>query len=193
MEEIMINEVVSYSNAYELLEDLKNKGQIAFIAPIDVDKVAYELGIVVEDDYFLDHDTVGIISFQNERPVVKINPFQNNYSPRRRFTLAHEIGHFCLHKSKKDGFIDSMHTMSRTESYWNPIESEANGFAAQLLMPHELILDEGQMIINEYTSRLNTNTIPAQYFIESMADKFVVSNKAMEYRLRNVGIIKNEF
>ena len=57
-------------------------------------------------------------------------------------------------------------------------------------MPESLILMEGQAIIDNYVSQHNTETIPSQHFIESMADKFEVSSKAMEYRLRNVGILK---
>ena len=191
MGEPVIRYFKDYSNAYDLLSHLDETNKIDFNAPIDVDKVASVLGIEVNDDYSLTSDTIGTISFQKETPIVKINPFQNLYKPRRRFTLAHEIGHFCLHKNKSEnGFTDSIHSMSRTESYWNPVESEANSFAAQLLMPESLILMEGQAIIDNYVSQHNTETIPSQHFIESMADKFEVSSKAMEYRLRNVGILK---
>lgn len=188
----MTETMMNYSSASELLEHLRSEGKIAFQAPIDVYKVASELGIYFEDDYSLPSTTVGTISFHDETAaVVKINPFQNSYIPRRRFTLAHEIGHFCLHRTKsQNGFSDSMHTMSRTESYWNPIESEANNFAAQLLMPKPLVMEEGQQVIDDYTHYYNTDTIPASEFIELMADRFVVSSKAMEYRLRNIGIIK---
>jgi len=183
--------MMNYSNASELLDHLRSDGKIVFQAPIDVYKVANELGICFEDDYSLPPATIGTISFHGVTATVKINPFQNNYIPRRRFTLAHEIGHFCLHRAKsQNGFSDSMHTMSRTESYWNPIESEANNFAAQLLMPKPLVMEEGQQVIDDYTHYYNTDTISAGEFVELMADRFVVSSKAMEYRLRNIGIIK---
>ena len=55
---------------------------------------------------------------------------------RRRFTLAHEIGHFLLHKHNSQGRFDTGHTFA----IWNEAgeEAEANVFAAELLMPDYL-------------------------------------------------------
>lgn len=180
-----------YPNASTLLAYLEEQKRLDVKAPIDVDKIATELGILVESDFSLElKDIVGEIFFKDEIPIVKINPIQNSYGPRRRFTLAHEIGHFCLHSAKsKKGFVDSQKTMSRTESYWDSYESEANDFAAQLLMPKALIIEEGQRIIDAYRGKTGAKGIPVHPFIEAMADKFEVSSKAMEYRLKNIGII----
>lgn len=183
----------NFTNAQELLNHLKEQNNDFEInAPVDVDQIANLLNIRVEEDFSLEtRNVVGEISFDNEKPVVKINPLKNSYLPRRRFTLAHEIGHFCLHSSKsKVGFTDSMKTMSRTESYWDSRESEANSFAAQILMPKNLIFTEGQQILDDYKTRTGKNKIESFLFIEEMADVFQVSSKAMEYRLRNIGIVK---
>ena len=188
----MTETAIEFANAASLLNHLESEDRIAIRAPIDVDKIARELGIDVVDDYSLPTETVGMICFNGDEPaLVKINPNQNAYFARRRFTLAHEIGHFCLHRGKsRKGFSDSEQTMSRTQSYWTPVESEANTFAAQLLMPKSLIMKEGQHIVEEHTRIFEENTIPSSVFISEMADRFGVSNKAMEYRLRNLGIIK---
>jgi len=181
-----------FSNATMLLTYLKEEKGFDIKAPVNVDKIATELGILVESDFSLEpKDIVGEIFFKAETPIVKINPIQNFYSPRRRFTLAHEIGHFCLHSAKsKKGFMDSQKTMNQIESYWDSYESEANNFAAQLLMPKSLILDEGQRIINIHKEKTGVKETPVQFFIEAMADKFEVSSKAMEYRLQNIGIVR---
>lgn len=179
-----------FQSALALLLNLKEKKEIDITAPIDIDKIAIALGISVEYDHSISQDIVGKIFFAGESPIVKINPLRNSYDPRRRFTLAHEIGHYCLHSAKtKQGFVDSQKTMSRTESYWDKYESEANNFAAQLLMPKTLILDEGQNIIREYREKNNAKDMPVRLFVETMADKFEVSSKAMEYRLKNIGIV----
>ncbi|SEQ61747.1 ImmA/IrrE family metallo-endopeptidase [Nitrosomonas ureae] len=182
-----------FDDALSLLTFLKENKSFDIRAPIDIDRVAQELGICVEFDISLQQkDIIGEIFFVDEKPIVKINPLQNSYSPRRRFTLAHEIGHYCLHSAdSKRGFVDSQKTMSRTESYWDSYESEANSFAAQLLMPFTLLLEEGTQIIAEYLSRELKKTMPTGIFIEVMADKFGVSSKAMEYRLKNIGVIDN--
>lgn len=55
---------------------------------------------------------------------------------RKRFTLAHEIGHFLLHKHNPQGRFDTGHHFA----IWNEAgeEAEANVFAAELLMPDYL-------------------------------------------------------
>ena len=62
----------------------------------------------------------------------------NNPMVRKRFTLAHELGHILIpwHVGTIIDFIDQNHSSLNQEQleYWN-IESEANTFAAELLMP----------------------------------------------------------
>lgn len=69
-------------------------------------------------------------------------------------------------------------------------ESEANNFAVQLLVPKAFILKERKKLLNSYKERTFEEKIPVATFIEGMADKFEVSSKAMEYRLRRLQIIK---
>lgn len=182
---------LNVANAYDLLEFVKTKG-VVVAAPVNLDEITKVLDITVEYDLSLEEkDVIGEISFSGERPIVKINPLQNAYKPRERFTLAHEIGHYCLHSSSsKDGFTDSRKTMSRSESYWDRFESEANSFAAQLLMPKNLLITEGRKVIDNYKLEESKQTMPAKLFIEQMRTLFEVSNKAMEYRLRNLGVLK---
>ena len=52
---------------------------------------------------------------------------------RQRFTIAHELGHFCLHKQKPD---KKCCTDKSTR-----IETEANVFAAETLMPKRMIYE----------------------------------------------------
>jgi len=68
-----------------------------------------------------------------------------------RTDWAHEIAHFCMHRSTdRHEFIDTRSTMNRSESYWNSYESEANRFAAELLMPQQLIESLGRRVIDAY-------------------------------------------
>lgn len=160
--------------------------------PVDVDKVASLLGIIVDetpDFSAAASDTIGKITLAKDEPArVWINPFENSYTPRRRFTLAHEIGHFCMHRSKQHEFVDDKSTMSRSESYWNRSESEANSFAAELLMPAKLINSAGRKVIDAYKKEVAAEKMPLDTFVERMATLFRVSGQAMEYRLKNMGI-----
>jgi Zn-dependent peptidase ImmA (M78 family) len=54
------------------------------------------------------------------------------WTPRQRFTLAHELGHvWCRHDRTVE--VDSIATLSGVTS--NPLEIQANAFAAELLVP----------------------------------------------------------
>lgn len=67
-------------------------------------------------------------------------------SRRRRFTLAHELGHFMCHRDQKDNFEDSDASL---ENFNDHLEFEANTFASWLLLPANLIRCEfGQGIWN---------------------------------------------
>ena len=55
---------------------------------------------------------------------------------RRRFTIAHEFGHYLIHRQKyPNGFECRPEDMAAWDSEYNRIEAEANQFAANLLMP----------------------------------------------------------
>lgn len=70
------------------------------------------------------------------------------YEPRTRFSIAHELGHFFLHKNKKGVFSCTSDDMY----LWGVpgIEVEANIFAANLLMPEK--------IFKKYTSKKEPST-----------------------------------
>jgi len=57
---------------------------------------------------------------------------------RQRFTAAHEIGHFVLHRDHIGNGIED-NFLLRSDRMSNVMEKEANQFAADLLMPFELI------------------------------------------------------
>ena len=187
----MAQETSNIKNASDLLNFAAFQG-LEIKAPVDIEEIIVALDIEIKHDILLENDDViGRIEFVNDKAVISINPQQNRYIPRRRFTLAHELGHYILHSSHtKRSFTDSMKTMSRTESYWDSYESEANSFAAQLLMPKDLILAEGELIVSAYNAENKAETMPVTLFIEKMARKFEVSYKAMEYRLKNLSILK---
>ena len=62
----------------------------------------------------------------------------NNSNPanRRRFTLAHEFGHFLLDPKAKDVF--EFYDAYETDDDESPTEQLVNKFAAELLMPSKL-------------------------------------------------------
>lgn len=87
-------------------------------------------------------------------------------SVRRRFTIAHEIAHFVLHRDLiEDGLVDDALYRSGLS---NRQEAEANRLAADILMPWHLL----NAAINE---GLDT--------VDVLARRFDVSRSAMSIRL----------
>src|SRR6266567_918929 len=123
------NEPSDLRTASDLIHYLESAG-FEMSVPINVDEIAKALSInIVYDFNGIKDDFVGKIEFGvNNWPVVTLNPIENTYEPRRRFTIAHEIGHYCLHSNQHRRFIDTRKNMSRTGSYWDTYEYEANAF-----------------------------------------------------------------
>ncbi|MBF0449180.1 MAG: ImmA/IrrE family metallo-endopeptidase [Candidatus Magnetomorum sp.] len=180
-----------FDTASELINHLETKENFTLSLPVDIDTIADLLGIKVRYIYDQDnYNTIGSISLKEDKATVKINIPQNDYEPRRRFTLAHEIGHLCKHLSEsRSTIIDTHQSMNRTASYWDTIESEANTFAAQLLMPKEHIFSQGNHLISEYQNDHCVAQMPVDVFVENMSRIFKVSTPAMRYRLKNLGLI----
>lgn len=101
---------------------------------------------------------------------IRINRFES--SNRQRFTAAHELAHFLLHRDLiGDGIVDNVLYRSNKS---NVIEAEANRFAADLLMPFEAV----KSYLNE-----NVGSTMTEEKLANMAERFGVSEMAMRYRL----------
>lgn len=68
------------------------------------------------------------------------------WPPRRRFTIAHELGHWCLHRdSARAAYCrpSSIESEGAEERPTIPLaEEQANAFAAAVLMPARLIREQ---------------------------------------------------
>lgn len=78
----------------------------------------------------------GVISINGDEAIITIDSKQN-YEPRKRFVLAHEIGHLILHKDISRLFSDTNKTLNEWYTKGKH-EVEANQFASELLMPSHL-------------------------------------------------------
>lgn len=85
---------------------------------------------------------------------------------RQRFTMAHELGHYFLHRDRGE-FEDGL--LFRKDNQSNPAERQANEFAALLLMP-----------LVEFKRALRNNDISI------VATYFGVSQQAAEYRRESI-------
>jgi Zn-dependent peptidase ImmA (M78 family) len=147
--------------------------------PVDVNDIAEYLGLIlVHTD--LPDDVSGMLIRDGDNNTVGIN--KSHHIHRQRFTLAHEIGHFQLHRGRPL-IVDSpvrVNLRDRTSGMATDREEiEANMFAAELLMPTELVFDAAS----------RTRHVDMADFQKLLAEKFKVSPDAMGYRLVNLGIV----
>ena len=93
------------SQASKLLQLLK-----IYEPPVDVFSIAAQLDIpVVFRDF--DDDVSGMLVIRDGQATIGVN--EQNHTNRQRFTVAHEIGHFILHKPRSGVFVDSTYTYRR--------------------------------------------------------------------------------
>ena len=98
---------------------------------------------------------------------------------RRRFTAAHELGHYLLHRDLIDGrvHLDRLYSDGGHDNPYAPLspphEVQANQFAADLLMP---------------ASRLKEMYDPRNDNLRELAELCFVSIAAMAIRLKSIGV-----
>ena len=101
---------------------------------------------------------------------------------RKRFTIAHELGHYILHRELIGNGVDDTiaYRSEKIGKYHNTDigpheETQANRFSAGLLMPTKLV----------------TNAIKEGMGLDQMAEYFGVSRQSMDYRVRGMETSRN--
>lgn len=169
---------------------------------VDVEAVCERLGLELQ---FLDqrhHDLdgnliLGTADFQN--CLITVHRHENKF--RERFTIAHEIGHFCL---SHDDYLQSeslieADLMSSGEGpptfNYDRLEYQANAFAAYLLLPEWVFrktigfVREQVGIVDRGFGHIYVDDQPCNYrqygdFLEILSRYFQVSKMAIEIGLK---------
>ena len=130
--------------ANDLLSDYQNKFSWIPQCPIPVERIAEKhLGYrieVTDDDIYKDTEILGGIVFEDK--VIQVNGSIENHDGRYSFTIAHELGHHCLHKElfQKLSMESDEHTKMCRETGEKPLtEQQADTFASYLLMPTKFV------------------------------------------------------
>lgn len=129
-------------------------------------------------------------------------------TPRLPFVIAHEIGHFILHrnlkihKTKYNNFKDvHFNFFQQSYSLTNPknwIEWQANCFASCLLMPKEaillrLVIIQHQLGISKsgkiYLDSQPCNIFAYREILNKLSEHFKVAKISVEYRLNDLGLV----
>jgi Zn-dependent peptidase ImmA (M78 family) len=113
--------------------------------------------------------------FCEPRNAIYVNAAEAWRSPgRRRFTLAHELGHWYLHATHQPGERYERFCRGPDLKSTRSKEGEANEFASALLMPEQL---------------LGATAENLQMNIPLLAKRFDVSVPAMRVRLLTSGLL----
>jgi len=152
---------------------------------VPVDRIARELGVAVRLQPFAGKLS-GMLVRKDGAWVIGVNSLE--VPVRQRFTVAHEIGHYQLHAAAQDVFIDRSFPIrfrdGRSSTGEDRQEIEANGFAAELLMPTDFLQRD---LANEEIDGLG---VDGEELVERMAKRYQVSKQAMTIRLTNLGLGK---
>lgn len=159
--------------------------------PVPVQDIAAKLGTNVRYQDAED-GLSGALLRRGDQRIIAVNA--SHSQTRQRFTIAHEIGHLRLHKAElfvdhvlrvgdavggvsKQLRVEALRSSNMGEVR-NDEETEANRFAASLLMPVALL-----------ARSLENKQVPLREMeVSELARLYQVSVQAMSYRLLNLGI-----
>jgi Zn-dependent peptidase ImmA (M78 family) len=162
--------------------ELLTKFRLQNAVPIPVDKIAEAIGAEIRE-VELDEDLSGMLVRNKDSRIISVQ--RSHANARKRFTIAHELGHLLMHPGRP--YIAEtdrpvrLDLRTNTPGYANPREErEANQFAAALLMPATQVHKRWDSL----SSRYGRPTEVAS----RMSTEFDVSSVAMKYRIVNLGI-----
>jgi Zn-dependent peptidase ImmA (M78 family) len=143
--------------------------------PVDLGRVAAKLGIEICEREFVREVDGLYLRLPDAPPIVALNNSYLKPPSRKRFTLAHEIGHHLLGRRVRPGsrlfFFDTSQTRR------SMVERACDRFAALLLMPEDWV--------RRYYDELSFN---AENRVSIMAGRFGVSAWALRRRLKELDL-----
>jgi len=148
--------------------------------PIPIKEIIKSQGVKLKS-LDMNDDISGILVIEQNNSTIGFK--KGEPEVRQRFTMAHELGHFILHR-EGELFVDKgFKTMYRPatnipSTEWQ--EWEANEFAACILMPENLLREEMQNTEMDYGDNS---------WIRDLAGKFKVSEAAMSIRISRLGLM----
>jgi Zn-dependent peptidase ImmA (M78 family) len=174
--------------------------------PVDIDYIVefgYRLEVRPLKNLKSSLDMEGMLSKDRTTIFVDNDTYiDDRFYARHRFTLAHELGHYELHKDfylnaafqTPEEWIELLQNINPDELEW--CERHADEFAGRLLVPLEFLTAEIDKLRPELTKleevasqRGITNAEEVQkyksvYIARMIAPKFEVSQKVIEIRIR---------
>lgn len=154
--------------------------------PVNIEAAIRDLGLRLNKNAQLPDGISGHIRRVGDLDVFEIASTRAEHYFRQRFTMAHELGHYVLHRGLIGNGVDDDTKYRSTQfgDFYNSDidevhERQANAFAATLLIPEKLL-----------RGYLSQNTLAS---LRDAATAFQVSPSAMRWRLKNLGLYEPRF
>lgn len=134
---------------------------------------------------------------------IELNDILKDEPRRLNFTLAHEIGHWILHRDIIKEQIDSIGENAESLEYLGEadnkrMEYQANLFASILLMPEQSFARSVATLFNKYSinrgrlyvDKQKCNIANYRNITSELANIFYVSKKAAASRMKSIGALE---
>lgn len=150
-------------------------------APVPVEQLAVLAGATIRYEPFAG-ELSGMVHRSSAGVIIGVNSM---HAPtRRRFTIAHELGHLLLHRNEELHVDERFPIGFRSELSSKAIDAaeiEANQFAAEMLMPSATLIKDVRTLPTD---------IDSETAISQLAQLYQVSEQAMTIRLSALGILR---
>ena len=147
--------------------------------PVPVVAIAQSLGATIRYAPFKG-ELAGMLIRDDAKRGIMIGVNSLHHSNRQRFTIAHECGHLRLHKGQRT-YVDRSFRLNRRDEVSSQAtdaeEIEANRFAAELLMPYDMIKED----LMTYQP-----DIEDEDELRKLADRYGVSLLALTLRIKSI-------
>lgn len=146
--------------------------------PVNIEAIILGLGLELDKKADLGDEVSGQLErLDQDKFRISVNQHDNYF--RQRFTMAHELGHYMLHANLIGNGVDDSKAYRSVPkgNFYNqsitPVEeTEANRFAAELLVPRALL----------------ETAVQTEKNVGKIATLFQVSKSAMIIRLKGMGL-----
>lgn len=178
-------------NDFEVVRKIANRVAKKYKAlpPVSIEKILYDKCVVKIDENQFGIEAYSILN--SEPPIVYLNP-QVEYERRKRFTIAHELGHIFIpwHNGETTCSVDDPSYRVGKRRFFDMQELEANIFASEILMPTAWLkekikcMDTLDSLINSITKEANASIMACLYALEHVLPAghvIFITTDSMEY------------
>lgn len=173
-----------FDNAKRIAEQILDENNI--ISPsIDPFEIATNKGLIVFVSTFEDENIAGFLDIKNKEIYVNADDSLG----RKRFTIAHELGHYMLeHKIDKYDVLyrKAISDYSGYSDEEKVREQEANYFAGCLLVPENIL---SQTLLDAGID-IDKDELLSNKEMSFLSDTFKVSGQVIGFRIKDIRMKK---